>query len=583
LKNFPARLTRLRRTLLEALKSPRAAIDLASIMVGVLVIGIIGGVIAVAVFAVIPWAQMEAAKSAVSSVRIAESVARVNPGDALPSGYRSYNELVAAELLPESNDVTAGTNNARTCYVVVSRAGNGTIFFATDKKTAPVEYIAGESKTDECLDLGALVRGLPSDGSVEAGPTQATILEAVGRTAQTSVMNASGGAIERGHVLSALENVRANYPTKTTAWTGHPTLTAAASTDDFSIGFDNGQDIPSGVADNFGTRGAALSKGDKGVGYVGVVFDLTGKLVVCTLSSDYSTATKLLAAIGGDFTCPIAAPISNASAITSMWAWGNSVDPTVDNRGENYASMTPANVAAFAKARGLTTVHLSVPWAANQGAVGTWLAETVYALHAEGITVNALGGENGWVDNPALAGQWVNDALLAADFDGIQLDVEPWAGQAHTVDADTYTPKLASLLDSARASGGSTPLGMDLPWWLAETKFGAGQVIDVLLPKLDSVAIVTFADHADTAGSEKGIIALARPAVDSAVALGKPFTIGVETDTAAVAGGGQFTFHEEGSAVLETETAKVRAAFGGKAGYKGVTVEHMRSWLVLKP
>ena len=57
----------------EAFKNEDGAIDLASIMVGIIVIGIIGGVIAATVFAVIPWAQDNAAKGVLDSVATAES------------------------------------------------------------------------------------------------------------------------------------------------------------------------------------------------------------------------------------------------------------------------------------------------------------------------------------------------------------------------------------------------------------------------------------------------------------------------------------------------------------------------------
>ncbi len=51
-----------RRRLLSTLRGKRGAIDLASIMVGVLVIGIISGIVGAAVFALIPWSQDEKAK-----------------------------------------------------------------------------------------------------------------------------------------------------------------------------------------------------------------------------------------------------------------------------------------------------------------------------------------------------------------------------------------------------------------------------------------------------------------------------------------------------------------------------------------
>jgi type II secretory pathway pseudopilin PulG len=54
------------------LSNTKGAIDLASIMVGVIVIGLIGGVIAATVFAVIPWAQDNAAKHQLSNINTAQ-------------------------------------------------------------------------------------------------------------------------------------------------------------------------------------------------------------------------------------------------------------------------------------------------------------------------------------------------------------------------------------------------------------------------------------------------------------------------------------------------------------------------------
>ncbi|MBN9629500.1 MAG: hypothetical protein J0I18_02655, partial [Actinobacteria bacterium] len=60
-----------------------------------------------------------------------------------------------------------------------------------------------------------------------------------------------------------------------------------------------------------------------------------------------------------------------------------------------------------------------------------------------------------------------------------------------------------------------------------------------------------------------------------------PFSIGVETDDPQVAGGPGATFGDDTAAALEAQTALVRSAFGGFAGYKGVTVEHLLSWQAL--
>lgn len=57
----------------EVFRNEDGAIDLASIMVGIIVIGLIGGTIAATVFAVIPWTQDNAAKQQLDSVTSAQS------------------------------------------------------------------------------------------------------------------------------------------------------------------------------------------------------------------------------------------------------------------------------------------------------------------------------------------------------------------------------------------------------------------------------------------------------------------------------------------------------------------------------
>src|SRR5690242_12213698 len=75
-----------------------------------------------------------------------------------------------------------------------------------------------------------------------------------------------------------------------------------------------------------------------------------------------------------------------SSAITSMWAWGNPIDPATDARGEGLPQFEPQALADFAAAHHLRTVFLSVPWAADEGAFGVWLTDAVNALHAAGVT-----------------------------------------------------------------------------------------------------------------------------------------------------------------------------------------------------
>jgi hypothetical protein len=275
--------------------------------------------------------------------------------------------------------------------------------------------------------------------------------------------------------------------------------------------------------------------------------------------------------------------VTATSAITSMWAWGNPVPTAVDDRGDGEPAFEPATISAFSSTRKLTDVRLSVPWASNEGAaIRNWLTESVSALHASGQTVSALGGDNGWVQDPSLATQWMTDAHSVAPFDGVQLDVEPWTDEPNWTTDTAAIAQYVALVQQAQASAHALGIrfGLDAPWWLATTSYGSGTVLSALLPFSDSVSIVAYSDRAD---GLDGIIAQAWTAVTQTVAVGIPFTIGVQTSSDEISGGAQYTFADTGSAAMEAETDKVRAAYATTAGYSGVTVEEYLSWTTLKP
>lgn len=101
-------------TIKEAFKNDDGAIDLSSIMVGIIVIGLIGGVIAATVFTVIPWAQDNAAKASLEAVVSSQSAAR-----GLHEKFLSGAELNSKGLLPSNERLAVGTDVAGTCYVGV--------------------------------------------------------------------------------------------------------------------------------------------------------------------------------------------------------------------------------------------------------------------------------------------------------------------------------------------------------------------------------------------------------------------------------------------------------------------------------
>ena len=124
----------------EAFKNEEGAIDLASIMVGIIVIGLIGGVIAATVFAVIPWAQDNAAKQQLDSVASAESayVGLSTQGSAATFG--SATDLSNQKLFDAAAakvDVKAVGSGSGAHYAAAIKSGSGNVFYISDKKTQP--------------------------------------------------------------------------------------------------------------------------------------------------------------------------------------------------------------------------------------------------------------------------------------------------------------------------------------------------------------------------------------------------------------------------------------------------------------
>jgi ELWxxDGT repeat protein len=121
------------RDLRTAFRNTAGAIDLASIMVGVIVIGVIAGIIAATVFTVIPWSQDAAAKQSLSAVREAESVAFTQGAEGGASKYQDKIRLLDSKLIQDSAKVGIATDADGTCYVGVSKSSTGNVYYVTDK------------------------------------------------------------------------------------------------------------------------------------------------------------------------------------------------------------------------------------------------------------------------------------------------------------------------------------------------------------------------------------------------------------------------------------------------------------------
>jgi type II secretory pathway pseudopilin PulG len=178
----------------QVMTSSRAAIDLASIMVGIIIIGLIGGVTAATVFAVIPWSQDKAAKQQLESIHTAENAlyglssdASVTlQGGASRASFGSSTQLDANNLLTldktGSYCVIPATDGKD--YHAYSKSGSGKWFSATNTQKSAVGYsgstpcvngvdtpIGDASQTPGTVDTGV------DDGSgdVPTTPTTPTI------------------------------------------------------------------------------------------------------------------------------------------------------------------------------------------------------------------------------------------------------------------------------------------------------------------------------------------------------------------------------------------------------------------------
>lgn len=396
-------------------------------------------------------------------------------------------------------------------------------------------------------------------------------------------------AFERG----VLELTMKDLP-KPTEWKLLPEGSDPANRKELTVAFDNGPGSD-WASPFFGQRAAIVTKSEKSNHYVGVVYDRGSVTFIDTIDASLKNPADLLLFVNGKtpvVTPPVVnpdEPIDESSAITSMWLWGNPLPPeltwdgVVEERVKNNPETATSDVVAFSKLHDLKSVYFNGSWKGNEHAGLTkYTQETVDALHAEGIKVSLLGGDYEWLKFPNKTGEFVADNLSIADFDRIELNIEPWAGEGEIsweADPKAETDRLIVSIRSAKEAANGIPVDVSLPYWLANMSYDANMSLyEKILAEVDGVAIVAFADRAE---GPNGLIARANDAVNQTIASGKPYTIGSETDDPEATHGLANTFYGQDSSVMESELRKVREAFKDKGNYKGVTIQGYIEWTEL--
>jgi surface protein len=304
----------------KAVRSSTGAIDLASIMVGVIVVGAVAGTIAATVFAVIPWSQDAAAKQDLRAVQTAQSVqlamsTGASGGYRTPvalasfgaevqasaqGGYLDYAGLVGAGLVQETSSVAVSVSADRSCYVAVAASSTGDVFLATNSGPDILNYALGAETG--CVDGNALTAlvGLVSSSAGGAGPDVSSILT---MTIDTSIANCkaftlpiqndAASAVPTNFTVnwgdgSAVETVTSNLKTHTYTATGTQTITADGT---------------------FGRLG-----NNAGIGSTSCITGVTG----------WGAGTKSTSAQSAFFSAPVTTVAAPPSSVTNMSVMFNS-------------------------------------------------------------------------------------------------------------------------------------------------------------------------------------------------------------------------------------------------------------------
>jgi type II secretory pathway pseudopilin PulG len=120
----------------EAVRNERGALDLGSIMVGVVVVGVLSSIIAATVFVVIPWGQDNAAKQLLSNVYTAqETYAGANEG--------VYTSDLTGYLQGDISKIALRSNN-NDVYAAFTTSSTGAVFYNSSDRTEPSKIGAND-------------------------------------------------------------------------------------------------------------------------------------------------------------------------------------------------------------------------------------------------------------------------------------------------------------------------------------------------------------------------------------------------------------------------------------------------------
>lgn len=207
------------------LRNEKALIDLGSIMVGVIVLGIMSAIVGATIFAIIPWVQDNNAKQALSALTVAQ-----NGFDQVNGNYGNYTTLTNQKLAPSSPLLCAATYNNSQGYILGSKSLTGKIFV---KSTANPDVHILQPNESGCMDS----LGNPSTTPLAASNAGRMVitwdpsLAAACKTVTFPINGNVNALVDWGDGTQTLEN--SDNPTHTYTTTTPETVTIAGTFDAF--------------------------------------------------------------------------------------------------------------------------------------------------------------------------------------------------------------------------------------------------------------------------------------------------------------------------------------------------------------
>ena len=260
----------------------------------------------------------------------------------------------------------------------------------------------------------------------------------------------------------------------------------------------------------------------------------------------------------------VTASASSAGA-RGMWVWNQP---------------TAKNLVSFAQSRGITELFVSVPANLPASARLTWVKAVSKLAVPAGIRLQALGGDPGWLDDPAAAVAWQDAALSTGLFSGVHVDIEPWQRADWNTDQARVVAGYLDTYDRLQAAT-TLPLEADVPFWLWTLNAADGTPVDAaVLARVDKVTVMSYRN---TVTGTDSITDIAARTLAAGVTAGKPVRLAVETnDLGSDPVAAKQTFYGRTEAAVNTALDQVDAAEAGVTSYAGMAVHDYAGYDALR-